>query len=74
MATKTIDVFQDDLIYSTQDPALTQIGTPSTLRFWRHVGRGPNYIKISEGQRGRVGYHGRDLNAYLAERRVKVSA
>ena len=74
MPTNTVDVFKNNQMYATADPALAQIGTPSTLRFWRHVGRGPDYIKIGEGRRGRVLYHGADLNAFLTQRRVKVAA
>jgi len=41
-----------------------------TLRNWRHLRRGPAYIKLSPGNRGRVAYLVGDLKAYIDERRI----
>ena len=68
-----IQFFQDDGLYAPTDPALGRIATESTLRFWRHKGRGPNFHK-SEGARGRIWYSGRDLNLYLDKCRVEIAA
>lgn len=61
------DVFQEDKLYMTSDPALTAIGPYSTLAHWRSEGRGPRFIKLGS----KVAYRGSDLNSWLAERTVE---
>jgi hypothetical protein len=43
-----------------------------TLRNWRGLSRGPAYLKLSPGPRGRVGYLIQDLNAYRAKCRINT--
>lgn len=45
-----------------------------TMRNWRHLGRGPAYVKLSPGPRGRVAYIVRDLKAYRDSRRIDPEA
>ncbi len=63
-------MFEDDKLYLTDDPALRVLGPYSTLAHWRSEGWGPAYVKIGS----RVAYAGRDLNAWLDERRVEPQA
>ena len=60
-------MFEDDKLYFAGDPALLQLGPPSTLAHWRSQRRGPAYIKVGR----RVAYRGRDLNDWLASRTVR---
>lgn len=41
-----------------------------TLRNWRHLSKGPPYLKLSPGPRGRIGYLVEDLQAYRRQRRI----
>jgi hypothetical protein len=41
-----------------------------TLRNWRGLSRGPAYLKLSPGPRGRVGYLIEDLDAYRVKCRI----
>ncbi|BBO82468.1 hypothetical protein DSCO28_30340 [Desulfosarcina ovata subsp. sediminis] len=41
-----------------------------TLRNWRHQRRGPAYVKLSPGPRGRIAYLFEDLSAYRQDCRV----
>ena len=41
-----------------------------TLRNWRHLCKGPAYLKLSPGPRGRVGYLLEDLQDYRGKCRV----
>ncbi len=45
-----------------------------TMRNWRHLSRGPAYIKLSPGPRGRVGYLIEDLQAYRSRCRIDPEA
>lgn len=60
-------MFDDDKLYLAGDPALLQLGSPSTLAHWRSEGRGPAYVKLG----ARVAYRGLDLNAWLAAQTVR---
>lgn len=60
-------MFDDDMLYSADDPALLILGRPSTLAHWRSEGRGPAYIKMGR----RVAYRGSDLNEWLAAQTVR---
>ena len=73
MSKSPIQFFDDACLYAPSDSALRVIATESTMRYWRHMGRGPSYSK-SEGQRGKIWYAGRDLNDYMARQRVEVFA
>ena len=41
-----------------------------TMRNWRHVGKGPAYLKLSPGPRGRIVYLLEDLAAYRSQCRI----
>jgi hypothetical protein len=41
-----------------------------TLRNWRHLSKGPAYLKLSPGPRGRVGYLLNDLEVYRTRCRI----
>ncbi|MBW2429744.1 MAG: hypothetical protein JRF56_12345 [Deltaproteobacteria bacterium] len=41
-----------------------------TLRNWRHLSKGPAYLKLSPGPRGRVGYLLDDLEVYRTRCRI----
>jgi hypothetical protein len=43
--------------------------TPNTLKFWRHKGRGPAFIKYGDSPRSGVGYDPADIEAWKAERK-----
>jgi predicted DNA-binding transcriptional regulator AlpA len=43
----------------------------STIEFWRSIGRGPSWSKLSDGPNSPVRYHRGDVERWLAERRVK---
>ena len=45
-----------------------------TLRNWRHLNKGPVYIKLSPGHRGRVVYLVEDLNIYRDRCRIDPEA
>lgn len=57
---------QNDML--TEDAASAYLGgiPPRTLRQWRHLGKGPPYVKVGH----HVRYSRRDLDAYLAAHRV----
>lgn len=40
---------------------------PQTLAGWRFQGRGPRYLKLGGGKRGKIRYRLEDLDNYLAE-------
>ena len=45
-----------------------------TLRNWRHLSKGPTYLKLSPGPRGRVVYLQEDLDAYRRGCRVNPNS
>ena len=73
MTKSPLQIFDDNFLYAATSPELGQIAPENTLRFWRSKKRGPSFVKITEGPRGRVGYYGRDLNDYLSKCRVEVA-
>jgi hypothetical protein len=57
------------------DAAAKYLGVkPQTLNNWRHLGRGPAYIKSSPGPRGRVSYLIEDLEAHRKRCRIDPEA
>lgn len=59
-------IFDDDRVYFPEDCEMHVLGNRQKLAQWRHRNRGPAFIRIGR----RIGYHGTDLNAYLAAQRV----
>ena len=51
--------------------AARYLGTAvQTLRNWRHLRKGPPYLKLSPGPRGRIVYLLEDLSSYRKECRI----
>ncbi|MYC27957.1 MAG: MerR family transcriptional regulator [Nitrospira sp. SB0662_bin_26] len=54
-------------MYRVGDPALHEIGRPSTLAKWRTTGEGPDFVRLGK----RIGYSGRSLNEWIERRTTK---
>jgi len=61
--------FENDRYYRTHDTELALIGTAGTLAQWRHLGKGPRYLKFGH----RILYLGAHLNEWLDARIVDPS-
>lgn len=59
-------MFDPEKYYFLRDAQLERIAPHATLAQWRMSGKGPAYFKIGR----RVAYLGRDLNEWLATKRV----
>ena len=70
-----VAVFEPAKIYLNSNPELDEpIAAKQTRDRWRSEGVEPAYIRLGgESGRGRIGYYGRDLNAWLSTRRVMPS-
>lgn len=55
----------DDTFLTTEEVASTLRTTPETVRFWRHVGKGPKSFKVGR----RVLYALEDVEAFINEAR-----
>ena len=44
--------------------------SPNTLKYWRHVGRGPEFTKLGDSPQAGVRYEIADIDAWKAERKV----
>ncbi len=64
------NIFDCERRYFPEDPELRVLGSIEKLAQWRHRNVGPAFIRIGR----RIGYHGTDLNAYLAAQRTDPSA
>jgi predicted DNA-binding transcriptional regulator AlpA len=42
---------------------------PNTLKFWRHQGRGPRYIKLGTSKQAGVAYDHADVEAWKTARK-----
>jgi len=62
MAFMTIDPMA---FMTTQEVAVTMRTSPETVRYWRHVGRGPASFKVGR----RVLYARTDVQAWIAKAR-----
>jgi predicted DNA-binding transcriptional regulator AlpA len=56
------------LLDTVQTAALLGI-TPSTLKFWRHRGRGPAFIKLGDAPQAGVAYDEADVLAFIESRK-----
>jgi predicted DNA-binding transcriptional regulator AlpA len=56
------------LLDTRQAAALLGI-TPNTLKFWRHKGRGPSFIKLGDAQQAGVAYVEADVTEWRNARR-----
>ena len=62
-------MFNPDKLYLNTDEALDAIAPRHTRNHWRCENRGPAYIRLGQ----KIGYSGRDLNAWLRQRRVPTA-
>ena len=54
----------------TNDEAAALIGiAPSTLKLYRHLGRGPRFIKLGDAKNAGVVYERADIEAWKEERK-----
>jgi len=56
------------LLNNAQAASLLGI-TPNTLKFWRHKGRGPRFIKLSDSPQAGVAYDRKDVLAFIESRK-----
>lgn len=63
---QTTPILDSDRIFFPEDVEMRIFGSVEKLAQWRHRNRGPAFIRIGR----RIGYHGADLNAYLAAQRT----
>lgn len=61
------------LLNSQQVAVLLGI-SPNTLKFWRHKGRGPIFIKLSDSKQGGVAYVEADVIAWRDARRYESTS
>ena len=62
-------VFDNDRVFFPEDPEMRVLGSREKLAQWRQRNTGPAFMRIGR----RIGYHGTDLNAYLAAQRTDPS-
>jgi hypothetical protein len=43
--------------------------TPNTLKFWRHRGRGPAFVKLGDSPQAGVAYDEADVRAFIESRK-----
>ena len=60
-------IIPDEPLLTSKDVARICNVTPALVRFWRHKGKGPNYIKL-----GCVRYRREDVEKWLAANRVET--
>ena len=60
---------QDQTLLSNAEAAALLGITPDTLKFWRHKGRGPAFVKFGDTPRSGVGYDPADVAAWIAARK-----
>jgi hypothetical protein len=60
-------------ISNTQAAALLGI-TPNTLKFWRHKGRGPAFIKLGNSPQAGVAYDEADVIAWRDARKFSSTS
>lgn len=59
----------------SNDEAAALIGIkPSTLKFWRHYGKGPVFCKLGEAKQSGVVYYEADVLAWIADRKFSSTS
>ena len=54
----------------TNAQAASQLGiSPDTLKFWRHKGRGPKFVKLGDSPQAGVAYDEADVRAFVESRK-----
>lgn len=43
--------------------------TPATLKYWRHIGKGPRFCKLGDAKQAGIVYYEADVLAWIAERK-----
>ncbi|WP_076070438.1 helix-turn-helix transcriptional regulator [Sphingomonas montana] len=61
------------LLDTVQTAALLGI-TPNTLKFWRHKGRGPAFIKLGDAPQAGVAYDEADVIAWREARKFSSTS
>lgn len=63
-----------DTLMTTAEAAGTLGIKAATLRKWRHLGRGPRFVRYGDGSGGRCFYRVRDIDQWLGERTFRSTA
>jgi len=58
-------------LYTTEELAKIVRVTPDTVRFWRHLNKGPKYFKLGGGKR--VFYRREDVEAWINEQYAEAN-
>lgn len=61
------------LLNNAQAAALLGI-TPNTLKFWRHKGRGPEFVKLGDAPQAGVAYEEGDVIAWREARKFSSTS
>lgn len=61
------------LLSNAQAASLLGI-TPNTLKFWRHKGRGPTFVKFGDSPRAGVAYDEADVIAWRESRKFSSTS
>ena len=62
--------FDEERLYRAADPEMRAIASKGVLSQWRHLNRGPAFIRAS----GKILYAGRDIIDWIEANRVDPSA
>lgn len=54
-----------DKLKNSREAALLLNVSVQTLAYWRHKGKGPKYIKLSDGDQGHVRYRLSDIQEFI---------
>ena len=64
----------NDTLMTTAEAASVLGIKAATLRKWRHLGRGPCFVRYGSGSGGRCYYRVRDINQWVDERTFRSNA
>lgn len=56
-------------VLNTDEAAILIGVTPGTLKWWRHIGKGPKFIKFGTAKQAGVGYELTDIDEWKAQRK-----
>lgn len=66
--TGTVKPLEPESYYDTSSPELRKIAAKQTLAKWRHLGKGPSYIKVGS----KVLYKGSDALQWLESQKIRT--